>query len=149
MSYYVHRHVEREILSALIDGELEPDERRLVHEHLQECDQCRELLDEFGHIHGLVGELPRLVAPESFVTGVLEPVRTPVHRAAAATILGGRRRRFVVGGLAAAAIATTLAGLVTPQAGDAVPVDAFVEQHVSVHTGVEPGAQVIFAVNEP
>jgi anti-sigma factor RsiW len=147
VSFYMRRHVEREILSALIDGELPPDERRLVHEHLQECPECRETFEEFTQIHGLVGELPRLVAPQSFVTEVLEPPRVPVHRAAATTMFGGRRR-YVAGGIAAAAIATTLAGLVTPAPADPVPVDAFVEQHVNVHTGVEPGAQVIFTVNE-
>lgn len=141
------RHVEREILSALIDGELAPDERRLVHEHLQTCEQCREILDEFSHIHGLVGELPRLVAPESFVSEVLEPPRVAVHRAAAARALSGRRR-WVIGGAVGAAIAITLAGLVTPAPAEPVPVGAFVERHVGVHSGVEPGAQLVFTVND-
>ena len=146
MSYYMRRHVEREILSALIDGELEPEERRMVHEHLQSCEECREILDEFGHVHGLVGELPRIVAPESFVSAVLEPPRVPVHRKAAATMLRGRRR-WIVAGVAAAVIGTSLAGLVTPAPADPVPVTAFVERHVSVHSGVEPGAQVLFTVD--
>ena len=72
MSFYM-RHVEREILSALVDGELTVEERRFVHEHLQQCDPCREAAEEFAHIHGLVGELPQLVAPESFVSDALRP----------------------------------------------------------------------------
>jgi anti-sigma factor RsiW len=146
VSFYMKRHVEREILSALVDGELAADERRFVHEHLQTCAECREIVEEFGHIHGLVENLPRLVAPESFVTEALEPPRVPVHRAAAARALSGRRR-WIVGGAIAVAIATTLAGLVVPQPADQVPVGAFVERHVSVHSGVEPGAQVIFTVH--
>jgi predicted anti-sigma-YlaC factor YlaD len=146
VSFYMERHVEREILSALIDGELTVDERRLVHEHLQSCDECREIVDEFSHVHGLVGDLPRLVAPESFVTDVLVPPRVPVHRVAARRALAGKRR-WVLAGLAAAAIATTLAGLVVPAPADPVPVGAFVERHVGVHSGVETGAQVVFTVD--
>ncbi len=146
MSFYMKRHVEREILSALIDGELDPAERRMVHDHLQTCEECREIVEEFGQIHGLVGELPRLVAPSAFVSEVLEPPRVPVHRAAVEKALSGRRR-WVVGGVVAAAIATTLAGLVTPAPADPLPVDAFVQQHVTFHSGVEPGAQVLFTVD--
>lgn len=147
MSFYMGRHVEREILSALIDGELEADERRFVHEHLQACGECREIVDEFSRVHGLVGELPRLVAPESFVTNVLVAPRG-AHRATAARVLRGRRR-WIVAGLGAAAIATTLSGLVLPPEAEPVPVDAFVERHVGVHSGGETGAQVLFTVNEP
>jgi anti-sigma factor RsiW len=146
VSFYMKRHVEREILSALIDGELEPAERRMVHEHLQSCEECREIVDEFGQIHGLVGELPRLVAPESFVSDALVPPRVPVHRAAAAKAFSGRRR-WVVGGIVTVAAATTIAGLFTPSPAEPVPVTAFVERHVSVHSGVEPGAQVLFTVS--
>jgi anti-sigma factor RsiW len=146
VSFYMQRHVEREILSALIDGELASAERRMVHEHLQSCDECREILDEFGHVHGLVGELPRIVAPESFVSAALEPPHVGVHRKAVSTILRGKRR-WVVAGVAAAAIGTSLAGLVTPAPADPVPVTAFVERHVSVHSGVDPGAQVLFTVD--
>src|SRR4051812_40146377 len=109
MMYYGRRHVEREILSALIDGELSPDERRFVHEHLAECADCREVYDEFTHIHGMVVELPRLVAPEAFVSDALRP-----RRRAGSILLRGKRK-WVAGGLAVGAIGVTLAGLFVPE----------------------------------
>ncbi|HYZ91622.1 MAG TPA: zf-HC2 domain-containing protein, partial [Actinomycetota bacterium] len=102
MSFYM-QHVEREILSALIDGELDLEERRFVHEHLQECDACREASEEFAHIHGMVGELPRLIAPESFVSAALRPRTHSRAGSVARWALGGRRRWFVAGFAAAAA----------------------------------------------
>lgn len=146
MTYYMGRHVEREILSALIDGELDADERRYVHEHLQECSACREAAEEFGHIQGIVGELPRLVAPAAFVSDVMEPRRRPDARTIASTVWSGKRR-WVIAGSAVVATAITLAGLVTPPERSEPPVDVFIERHVSVHTGVEPGAHVLIAVN--
>lgn len=148
MSFYMGNHVEREILSALIDGELEPEERRFVHEHLQECADCREIADEFTHVHGLIGKLPKLVAPVSFLSDVLEkPKRSPPRQAAAFALAG--RRRWVALGLAVTALAITLAGLVVPPAAQEPPVDAFIERHVSVHAGVEPGAYVLLGVDVP
>ncbi len=145
MSFYMGRHVEREILSALVDGELRPDERRLVHEHLQECADCRDIADELGHVQGLVGELPRLVAPVSFVSDVMQPARRPRARALPSRAFSGRRR-WIAAGVAAAAVATTLAGLVVPPEASEPPVDAYIERHVSVYPGVESGAGVLFAV---
>lgn len=141
MSFYM-RHVEREILSALTDGELSPDERRFVHEHLQQCSDCREAAEEFAHIHGLVGKLPTLIAPEAFVSRALS-----TRRQSLAARLWRGRRRWVVGGLAAAALAISLGGLVAPQPSSEPPVDRLIERHVSVHTGTETGGQVLFAVN--
>jgi anti-sigma factor RsiW len=144
MSFYMH-HVEREILSALTDGELSPEERRYVHEHLQQCEACREAAEEFAHIHGLVGELPKLIAPESFVSAALRPQRTTRGVSAARWALTGRRRWFVTG-IVAAAVAITLGGLVAPEPSSEPPVDQFIARHVSVHTGAETGGQVLFAV---
>ncbi len=139
--YYGGRHVEREILSALIDGELSPNERRLVHEHLQECADCREAADEFGHIHGMVGDLPRLIAPEAFVSKALRPPKTLSSK------MFGGKRKFVAGGLAASALAITVAGFFIPQRAETPPVSVFFERQVSLHSGEESGGQVLFAVN--
>lgn len=147
MSFYM-RHVEREILSALIDGELSPEERRFVHDHLQQCTDCREASEEFAHIHGLVNELPSLVAPESFVSEALRP-RTPSRAARVATWPLMGRRRWFVAGAAAAAVGVTLAGLAAPQPASEPPIDQLIARHVSVHAGVEAGGQVLFAVTGP
>jgi anti-sigma factor RsiW len=145
MSFYM-RHVEREILSALIDGELDAAERRFVHEHLQQCADCREAAEEFTTVHGLVGELPRLVAPEAFVSKALRPKARSRTKAVASTALAGRRR-WVAAGVAAAAAAVTLAGLFTPPPASEPPVNEFVDRHVSVHTASDAAGQVLFAVN--
>jgi len=139
--YYGGRHVEREILSALIDGELSPTERRFVHEHLQECSACREAADEFGHIQGMMGDLPRLVAPEAFVSAALRPKKS------IGTKLFGGKRKFVAGGLAFTAVGITVAGLFVPQRASTPPIDVFFERQVSLHAGEESGGQVLFAVN--
>jgi anti-sigma factor RsiW len=145
--FYMSRHVEREILSALIDGELSADERRMVHEHLQSCPECREIVEEFTQIHGMVGELPRLIAPAAFVSDVVErPLRRPVAQQVATAALRGRRR-WVALGIATTALGISLAGLATAPPGDETPVNAFIERHVSTRVGVEPGAQVLIAVN--
>lgn len=145
MTFYM-RHVEREILSALIDGELTPDERRFVHDHLKQCEPCREVYQEFAHIHGMVGGLPQLVAPESFVSAALSPPSRSVV-ASAVSWTSRHPQRWIIAGVAAVATAVTLAGLAAPQPSSEVPVERFIDRHVSVHSGVEDGGQVLFAVN--
>ena len=49
--------------------------------------------------------------------------------------------------LGVAGLMLALAGLVTPPPRSEPPVDVFIERHVSVHTDVEPGAQVLISVN--
>lgn len=144
-SVYYQRHVEREILSALLDGELSAEERRFVHEHLRECEPCRETAEEFGAIKGLVGDLPRLVAPAAFVSRALEPeARRPAGGVASRVLRG--RRRWIVGAVAAAAAAVTVSGLFAPEPATEPPVDVFVARHVSVHDQ-GAGGDVLFAVN--
>jgi anti-sigma factor RsiW len=139
-------HVEREILSALTDGELSVEERRFVHDHLQQCDACREAAEEFAALHGMVGDLPKLIAPESFVSAALLPRERSRGRSAAGWALTGRRR-WLVAGVGAAAAAVTLAGLAAPQPATEPPVGRFIARHVSLHSGAESSGQVLFAVN--
>jgi anti-sigma factor RsiW len=140
----VFRHVEREILSALVDGELGPDERRYVHDHLQTCADCREVSEAFGVVQGLLSDLPRIVAPESFVSDVLRAPQAGPAKAVRRAMRGPRG--WVAAGAAAASIAVTLAGLVTKPPADQAPIGAFVSRHVSVSSGNSVGGQVLFAV---
>ncbi len=144
MSFYM-RHVEREIISALIDGELSAEERRFVHEHLQSCEACREASEEFMHIHGMVGELPPLVAPESFVSNALRSRKSSRAARVTSWSLSGKKR-WVVVGVAAAATVVTLSGLATPSPATEPPVDQFIARHVSIHSGSAAAAEVLFAV---
>lgn len=139
---FCQRHVEREILSALVDGELSPSERRFVHEHLQSCESCAEAAEEFGALQGMVGELPRLVAPEAFVSGALEPG----ERSALRTMLRGRRK-WALGVVAAAALSISLAGLATGDPETEPPMNTFIARHVTVSDGVASGGQVLFGVD--
>lgn len=141
--FYYQRHVEREILSALLDGELPASERRYVHDHLQDCSACREAAEELGQIQGMIGGLPRLVAPEAFVSGALEPL-SGVRVVADRAVRG--RTRWVLVGAVASALAVTLSGLFAPPRAAEPPVDTFVARHVSMHDGTASGGQVLFGV---
>lgn len=139
------RHVEREILSALVDGELGPEERRYVYEHLQTCVDCRELSDAFGVVRGMVSGLPRMAAPEAFVSDVLRAPATGPARTVRRALRGPRG--WVAAGAALAAIGVTLAGLVAPPPAAQPPIGAFVSRHVTVSSGNTVGGQVLFAVS--
>lgn len=140
---YYQRHVEREILSALLDGELDAGERKFVHDHLAECDACREAAVEFGAVKGIVGDLPRLIAPEAFVSGAFDRTRSS---RVAATVLHGRTK-WVLVAAAAAAIGITLGGLAVPRPATQPPIDVYLARHISVSDGVDDGGQVLFAVH--
>ena len=51
-------HLDTELLSAYIDDELSPDDRRQVEEHLSSCEVCRREFEELRGISALVRELP-------------------------------------------------------------------------------------------
>lgn len=131
------------VLSALVDGECGPEERRFVHEHLQECPPCRRLVSEFSTVRRLVGGLERRGAPESLVRGAL--VRPRDMRELVRSALRGRRR-YVALGAAAAAVVVSLGGLASPADQNEPPVDVFVARHASVSAGNHMAGQVIFAV---
>lgn len=141
----MNEHVDREILSALVDGECSPEERRYAHEHLQDCASCREAASVFGAVQGYVAELPRLVAPESFVATVLEPRELGGGQRLREVFRGPRRYAAVA--VVAAGLAVSLAGLATPPPQEDPPVEMFMMRHVSVNDGSHVGGQVLFAVN--
>lgn len=61
-------------LSDYLDGELQPDERARVEEHVHWCPDCRRMLESLRRtVRGLMGL--RVVVPESVAPGVIERLR--------------------------------------------------------------------------
>ena len=94
--FYMSRHVEREILSALIDGEL--DRGRTADGARAPAVVCRAAARSSRSSRRSTGwsaSCPRLVAPASFVSDVVERPRRRPMRAQVATVAFGGRRRWV------------------------------------------------------
>jgi len=68
-------HDAREMLSALVDGELTPDEQSRVDAHVAECADCRKEHERLGSTIALLRQLDRPRAPVAFVDRVLEVVQ--------------------------------------------------------------------------
>jgi len=68
-------HDARELLSALVDGELRPDDQRQVEAHLAGCGDCRKERERLGSTIVLLRQLDRPRAPVGFVDRVLEAVQ--------------------------------------------------------------------------
>ncbi len=134
----------REVLSALLDGECDPDERRYAHSHMSECDDCREAAHSFSQVRDLVAGLPRMVAPQEFVASALTPGSSP-RRLVRDAFRGPRRYAAVAVAVAVAAV--SLAGIAAPPEPEQAPVEVFVNRHVSVNDGSNVGGQVLFAVS--
>jgi len=67
--------------SALLDGELAPDERALVEAHLATCVECTAELAALARTLSMIHALPAARAPHGFVDRVLEAARPlPWHR---------------------------------------------------------------------
>ena len=50
----ISSHIEDEILQQLHDGELEDGGGDAVRQHLQQCDRCREKLNQLDRLHDLI-----------------------------------------------------------------------------------------------
>lgn len=110
-----------DLISAQLDGELEPEEAAGVTAHLDECPECRHEMEAVASGRALVRELPPLTPPE--------PARMPA----------GRGRRVVA--VAASAAAVALAGALLVAQGESEPpfdLDALVEQHTA-RMIIDPG----------
>jgi anti-sigma factor RsiW len=135
----MNEHPPRDVLSALVDGECAPEERRWAYEHIGGCNECRRTVAEFTSVRGLLGDLPSLVAPQDFVNRVLAPRRTW------APLRG--RRRYVAAAAASVAVVVSLAGLAAPPESEEPPVDVFLTRHVGTQDASRVGGQVLFAVH--
>jgi anti-sigma factor RsiW len=78
-----------EAFSAYVDGELPPNERAHVEEHLASCIQCRVSLERFRRTVGRLGALKR-PAPGNF----LEGIQTQINRRSRGRFFGKRFMLF-------------------------------------------------------
>lgn len=84
--FHVDWERQRDALSALLDGELEPERRQQLERHLATCEQCRAEHASLGLTRALVRALPQPALPRSFALPV---ETTPTVR----SIVDARARR--------------------------------------------------------
>ena len=126
-------------LSALLDGELTPEEERTLRAHVTDCGLCAEELHLTRAIRLAVRSLPVVEPPPLVVRDLLARTRAVVddrgEQTGSGTVepIGGRRVRIrPVVGSAAAMVAVAVLGLSVLDVGSYRPaVDAAVERHAA------------------
>ena len=68
-----HAHWRR-LLERHLDGDIAPGERMDLFDHLEECDECRAILEAEERLITRLRELPRLVPPADLRAGILDRV---------------------------------------------------------------------------
>lgn len=92
-----------EVVSAYLDGELPPAERRRAESHLAGCDFCRDELTDMMFVRARLRALPMLELPPEMRRKA--PATTPIYR----------RARLLVGAAAAAVtMVLALAAMASP-----------------------------------
>ena len=122
----------RDLLSALLDGELAPDEEDRVRALVAASPEAQEELAALSQVRTLVRDLPAVDPPFGFYERLLRPKRRPRH-------IGAK----VGGAVAAAAAAIVLIVGVTPATDSVVPpVQAYAARHLEMEgdTAVPAGA---------
>jgi anti-sigma factor RsiW len=67
-------------LSAYIDGDLEPVDRRAVEEHLAGCGECRQVLEELRAVVSKAGDLPERHLERDLWAGIAATIQAPIGR---------------------------------------------------------------------
>ncbi|MDQ1396622.1 MAG: hypothetical protein QOG64_1881 [Acidimicrobiaceae bacterium] len=125
-----------DLISALLDGELDPVEQAAARDHLQGCAACQTELQATSRAKAMVRALPMLDPPFGVIEPILVPARPGSRRAA-----GGRPRRAPVvlaAGAAAAAAVVLLSIVPGHQPAVKPPVATFVDAHAAASTGGDP-----------
>src|SRR4051794_38035441 len=131
-----------DLLSALLDGELEYGEAAGARAHLQGCPFCRAELEATATTRALVRGLPMIDPPAGLIEGVLlQPAN--VIPLGAARDRGAVHRRLArplaaLGGVAAAAAVIVLSLSPRPPHTATPPVSTFVDAHAGASSNGDP-----------
>jgi Putative zinc-finger len=119
----VHEHVQQ-ALSAMLDGQVDPDRRFLAERHLRRCATCRAVAQAFAGVDTLARAVLLPSGPPPFEAALAERLAaTPAHAQPLRPLLLGRRlwlrRRLWLAGVAAvlAVAALVLASVIVSPAG--------------------------------
>jgi hypothetical protein len=112
----VHEHVQQ-TLSAMLDGQVDPEQRFLAERHLERCDGCLATGQAFAGVDALVRELLLQPGPAPFEAALAE--RLAAEPVPGQPLRGRRRhlrRRLMLAGMAAVLVVLglALAGIVVP-----------------------------------
>jgi anti-sigma factor RsiW len=131
-------------LSAYVDGEVMPDERRALEEHLRGCTTCRRDVAELRRVKVLLGGLPDREPPP----GLLADLRgVPAGSGGAGAVLEWLRGAFRRPAVAAAAAVAAMLLIALPLAKGRVDrlqaanvgVEVYVREHAAL-SGTDPFA---------
>jgi anti-sigma factor RsiW len=90
-----------ELLSAYLDGELNPGEERKVLDHLRGCERCGAEFEEMHEARSMLRSLPTLELPVGVVPEVDPPANVvPLHRRPRAWLAAAAAAVVIVIGLA-------------------------------------------------
>ena len=62
------------LMSAWLDGELSEAEEKQMKEHLEQCAECRALMEQLQALHTSFSDLEEIPAPEGFADSVMERI---------------------------------------------------------------------------
>lgn len=81
MNTTLHHHLGDDLLNSWLDGVATDAERRLVEEHVETCDHCREALDSLAMVKQALADLPEPALPRSFqLTPEQAATPTPIRK---------------------------------------------------------------------
>jgi len=98
-------HKYREMISAIIDGELSENERKLLSDHLAGCEQCSRLLVELREQRNLFSNHTKATLPLAIENVILDktssrsPRRTPIGKFISSSYLIPKPVAWVAGAL--------------------------------------------------
>ena len=123
-----------DLLSGLIDGELDPAQTAAAQAHVARCRSCAAELDDVTTVRSLVRGLPSLDPPFGFYERILLDDRRPGagRSARSGAGAGWSPRRVAAAAFGSAAAAVVLIGLAAPQdTPERPPVNSLVEAHAT------------------